>query len=42
LQSRTILHRSEHPQQAFTCFFVGVATADLVDVDSRSAETDGL
>ena len=25
-----------------TCFFVGVATSDLVDVDSRSGETDGL
>lgn len=42
LQSRTILHRSEHPKQPFSCFFVGVATAYLVDVDSGSAETDGL
>ena len=42
LQSRTILHRSEHPKQPLTCFFVGVATADLVDVDSGSGETDGL
>ena len=33
---------TEHPKQPFSCFFVGVATADLVDVDSRSAETDGL
>ena len=42
LQSRTILHRSEHPQQPFSCFFVGIAAADLVDVDSGSGETDGF
>ena len=42
LQSRTILHRSEHPKQPFSCFFVGVAAADLVDVDSGSGETDGF
>ena len=42
LQSRTILHRSEHPKQPFSCFFVGVASADLVDADSGSGETDGL
>ena len=33
---------TEHPEELMTCFFVGVAAADFVDIDSGGAETDGF
>ena len=33
---------TEHPEEGMTCFFVGIAAADFVDVDSRGAEDDGF
>lgn len=41
-ESCAIRNGPKHPQQPLTCFFVGVATADLVDVDSRGTKTDGF
>lgn len=33
---------TEHPEEGMTCFFVGIAAADFVDVDGGSAEDDGF